>query len=66
MIVRLGKSLKLDLPVRMDDEMLTIAGLAKVVDEIAATQSGTALRTAPIDSRGGCQTPVGSVLSDAG
>jgi 1-acyl-sn-glycerol-3-phosphate acyltransferase len=36
MIVRLGKSLQLDLPVRMDDEMLTIAGLAKVVDGIAA------------------------------
>jgi amino acid adenylation domain-containing protein len=35
MIVRLGKSLQLELPVRMDEGMLTIAGLAKVVDEIA-------------------------------
>ena len=42
MIVRLGKSLQLDLPVRMDDEMLSIAGLAKVVDEIAATQAAAA------------------------
>jgi acyl carrier protein len=47
MIVRLGKSLQLDLPVRMDDEMLTIAGLAKVVDGIAATQSAEALRVQP-------------------
>ena len=69
MIVRLGKSLQLDLPVRMDDEMLSIAGLAKVVDEIAATQAAAAAPpvSPPVASLHGCdQAAVRAILSEAG
>jgi amino acid adenylation domain-containing protein len=38
MIVRLSKALQVDLPIRMDEEMLTIAGLAKIVDGISGTR----------------------------
>ena len=42
MIVRLGKALQVDLPVRMDDEMLTIAGLAKLVDAMTTAHRAAA------------------------